>query len=92
MASRSESVSNPSSRESGPVQKVDSTNDSEPLPFPPRKPEPLKNIDSFFDKLERIIERSTQLVMKGKYLIFEIAFLVFLVYEMVHVAHLLASR
>lgn len=91
MAARSESVSAASSRESS-VQEVDATNECEPLTFPPRKSDPFRNIDSFFDKLERIIERSGPLVMKGKYLIFEIAFLIFLVYELIHIGHLLASR
>jgi hypothetical protein len=54
--------------------------------------DPLTKIDSFFDKLEHIVERTERLVLKAKYLIFGLAFLLFLIYEMVHFGHYLLSN
>jgi hypothetical protein len=52
----------------------------------------LKNIDAFFDKLERIFERTERLVLKAKYLTFGLAFLLFLVYEMILFGRYLLSN
>jgi hypothetical protein len=58
----------------------------------PNESSSLVRIDSFFDKLERIVERTERLIMKAKYLIFGFAFLIFLIYEMVHFGHYLLSN
>jgi len=54
---------------------------SEPLAFLATA-NSLTRIDAFFDKLEHIVERTSLLLMKAKYLIFGLAFLLFLIYEM----------
>lgn len=56
-------------------------NKSEPLAFLGTV-NSLARIDAFFDKLEHIVERTSLLLMKAKYLFFGLAFLLFLIYEM----------
>lgn len=55
-------------------------NKSEPLAFLATA-NSLTRIDAFFDKLEHIVERISLLLMKAKYLFFGLAFLLFLIYE-----------
>lgn len=69
------------------------------LPPTPFKPQPIAvsscnrevKINGFFDSAEHIVERTDRLIMKAKYLIFGFAFLIFLIYEMVHFGHYLLS-
>jgi len=57
-----------------------------------RQSDSLKKIDAFFDNLERIFERSGQLLIKAKYVIFALSFLFFLIYEMVRFGYYLLSN
>jgi hypothetical protein len=67
-----------------------SERENEVLKFP--APDSLARIHLFFDKLECLVERSERLLLKVKYLIFGLAFLLFLIYEMAHFGHYLLSN
>lgn len=52
----------------------------------PEKTEPLvpkSRIDNLFDIAELIVDRLERLLMKAKYVVFALAFLLFLIYEMI---------
>ena len=44
---------------------------------------PLTKIDTFFDRLERIVERTQHLVAKAKPLVYDLALFVFLILSLI---------
>jgi hypothetical protein len=52
----------------------------------------IQKIDRFFDASEHIVERTSQLITKAKFVVFALGFLLFVIYELVDFARHLLSR